>query len=152
MSHNHHPHHRFKNWMEPQLHQIRSKLEDLKTLGETLQKRVFDLNAVVTDVKLSGLIAQATILGEVVMNRPYPPVEEGHSSGQILQAAVLIPGGAGLLFWDSERYLELKDLPQGLEADAVWHFTAFEELEPGLQGLVASQLDTLIDRFAAIFE
>ncbi len=150
LNHNHHP--RFKNWMEPQLHLIRKKLDDLRTLGESAHKRVSGLNSVVLELKLSGLIQQAAILGDVVLNRAYAPIEEGHDSGQILQAAVLIPGGAGLVCWDSERYFELKETQQGLEANAMWHFTEFDELEPGLQGVVAMGLDDLINRLSAIFE
>lgn len=152
MSNNNNHHHRFKNWMEPELHLIRKKLDDLRTLGESSHKRVSDLNAVVLELELSGLVPQTAILGEVVLNRPYPPAEEGHESGEVLQAAVLIPGGAGLLFWDSERFAELQQTPQGLEADAWGRFAEFDELEPGLQGVVGMQLDDLINRFVGLFE
>jgi hypothetical protein len=136
--------------MEPQLHEIRMKLDDLRILSDNAQKRVSDLNKVALELKLSGLVPQAAILGEVVLNRPYPPAEGGRDSGQVLQVAVLIPGGAGLLIWDSERFHELRVTQEGLEANAFWQFTGFDELESGLQGIVAMHLDDLINRFATI--
>ena len=114
---------------------------------EIAEARVPRWNQLVQQFWQAGLIPQAAILGRVIETRPYAPVEGGHSSGQVVQAAMLIPGGLGVLLWDTEDFVLQSKIPDGLESHAWAHHVPFDRCVPSDQVSLAEQLPMMIGRF-----
>lgn len=93
---------------------------------------------------------QTAILGRVIETRPYAPIEGGHSSGQVVQASLLIPGGVGVLLWDTEDFVLQSKIPDGLESHAWAHHVPFDRCTPADQVALAEELPKLIGRFVRI--
>jgi hypothetical protein len=117
---------------------------------EIAEARVPRWNQLVQELWRVGLVPQTAILGRVIETRPYAPMAGGHASGQVVQAALLIPGGVGILLWDTEDFALLAREPDGLE-DAAWaHHLPFESCQPAHQVALAEQLPLLIGRFVRL--
>jgi hypothetical protein len=85
------------------------------------------------------------LLGDLVHESLYSVPIFGDGS-QLFQAAILIPGGLGLVAWDREHYLSLQG-PEGPGYhDARPRFTSFDDLGPALKGLLLNQVEPLLDR------
>ncbi len=117
---------------------------------EIAEARVTGWNQLVRDLWRSGLLPQSAILGRVIETRPYAPMAGGHASGQVVQASLLIPGGVGVLLWDTEDFVLLANVPDGLESDAWAHHIPFESCQPAHQVALAEQLSLLIGRFVRL--
>jgi hypothetical protein len=61
----------------------------------------------------------------------------------VVQAALCLPGGLGVVLWDSEEYTHLSEIPQGLEAEARMGFQAFK-CEPAIKALLLPHLEALL--------
>jgi hypothetical protein len=64
----------------------------------------------------------------------------------VIQAALLVPDGIGVVLWDSEQYAALRDLPEGREADEKVLFQPFAECEPAVKGLLLPEIESLLER------
>lgn len=82
---------------------LRLRVLRLSHQSEIAEARVPRWNQLVQEIWRAGLMSQTAILGRVIETRPYAPAEGGHSSGQVFQAALLIPGGVGVLLWNTAR-------------------------------------------------
>jgi len=130
---------------EPRLDRIRKRLEVLRCFAHAAQKRILFVNTVVAEALEVGLLPQTALLGSIVETRPYAPTPGGSDSGRVYQAALLVPGGCGLVRWDSEELSELKDVPEALEAQSFDHFIPFDDLDQAQQALLGCEVDRLID-------
>jgi len=83
-----------------------------------------------------GLLNEATLLGEVLLDRNYgfPPLE--HESGQVVQAAFFVPGGLGVVVWDSEEYQAAAANPSSGSCDPRLRFRPYEQCGLGLKALL----------------
>lgn len=93
---------------------------------EIAEARVPRWNQLVQQFWQAGLIPQAAILGRVIETRPYAPIEGGHSSGQVVQASMLIPGGVAVLLWDTEDFVLQSEIPDEPESHAWAHHVPFD--------------------------
>ncbi len=57
-----------------------------------------------------------------------------------------MPGGLGVILWDTEEYAELGRVPEGPESEARLHLQPFEKCEPALKALLLPQIEPLIQR------
>ena len=94
------------------------------------EARAAGLNNLINDIRQFGLGTRTSLLGPVIQNRDYAPQPGGHDSGQVIQSALLVPRGLGVVVWDSEFYLSLVDVPDGLEAAAAMYHIPFEQCCP----------------------
>jgi len=97
----------------------------------------------------AGMMSRTVLLAQIVSERNYAG---GNSSGQIFQSALFVPGGIGLLIWDTVEFCTLEKLIEGLESAAERVFVPFETCEDGLQGLLATQYSTLVEQFLDAYE
>lgn len=126
---------------------LRLRVLRLRHLLEIAEARVPRWNRLVQEFWRAGLVSQTAILGRVIETRSYAPIEGGHSSGQIVQAALLIPGGVGVLLWDTEDFVLHSQIPDGLESHAWAHHVPFDRSEPAHQVALADELPLLIGCF-----
>ena len=110
------------------------------------EARAAGLNNLINDIWQFGLGAQTSLLGPVLQTRSYAPQPGGHDSGQVIQAALLVPRGLGVVVWDSEFYLSLVDVPEGLEAAAAMHHVPFEQCSPAWRALLCEHIAPLVER------
>ena len=111
------------------------------------EARAAGLNNLINDIWQFGLGAQTSLLGPVLQTRSYAPQPGGHDSGQVIQAALLVPRGLGVVVWDSEFYLSLADVPDGLEAAAAMHHVPFEQCSPAWRALLCEHIAPLVQKF-----
>lgn len=126
---------------------LRLRVLRLRHQLEIAEARVPRWNQLVQEVWRVGLMSQTAILGRVIETRPYAPVEGGHSSGQVVQASLLIPGGVGVLLWDTEDFAFHSKIPDGLESHAWAHHVPFDRCESAHQVALADELPILIGCF-----
>lgn len=126
---------------------LRLRVLRLRHQLEFAEARVPCWNQLVQEVWRAGLMSQTAILGRLIETRPYPPVEGGHSSGQVVQASLLIPGGVGVLLWDTEDFVLHSNISDGLESHAWAHHVPFDRCEPAHQAALADELPMLIGGF-----
>jgi len=111
------------------------------------EARAAGLNNLINDIWQFGLGGQTSLLGPVLQTRNYAPQPGGHDSGQVIQAALLVPRGLGVVVWDSEFYLSLADVPDGLEAAAAMHHVPFEQCCPAWRALLCEHIAPLVQKF-----
>jgi hypothetical protein len=126
---------------------LRLRVLRLRHQLEIAEARVPRWNQLVRELWRAGLMSQTAILGRVIETRPYAPVEGGHSSGQVVQASLLIPGGVGILLWDTEDFVLSSKTPDGLESHSWAHHVPFDRCEPAHQVELADELPMLIGGF-----
>lgn len=129
------------------LERLRLRVLRFRHQLEIAEARVPRWNQLVQEFWRAGLMPQTAILGRVIETRPYAPIEGGHSSGQVVQASLLIPGGVGVLLWDTEDFVLQSKIPDGLESHAWAHHVPFDRCTPADQVALAEQLPMLIGRF-----
>jgi hypothetical protein len=128
------------------------QLETLRQLNLTLRQqleaaeaRVPAINEQIAQLAGIGLIQDAALLGEVVYDKAYSPVPNPTDGSLVLQAAILIPGGLGLVAWDREEFLAVRDQGPGYR-DTHLRFVSFDELGSALKALLLPQVEPLLDR------
>jgi hypothetical protein len=131
-------------------------LETLRQLNLTLRQqleaaeaRVPAINEQIAQLVGIGLIQDAALLGEVVYDKAYSPIPTPTDGSLVLQAAILIPGGLGLVAWDREEFLAVRNQGPGYR-DTHLRFVPFDELGSALKALLLPQVEPLLDRLLSI--
>jgi hypothetical protein len=132
--------------LERQIERMQRRLLDTKKHRELAEARVAGINELIAELSKSGLLNRTALLGSILLRRNYAPREGGKDSCEVLQAALLVPGGLGVLLWDNEEALELQIDPEALEAAAWLHHLPFEKCEPALQALLEPHIEELVGR------
>jgi hypothetical protein len=108
--------------------------------------KVSQVNALIRQLGEDGWVHPVAFLGAVIHERYYAPRPGGSESGQLVQAALLVPQGLGVVLWDSEASAELRRLPEGPEAEASTLFRPFADCEPALRALLLPHIEPLLER------
>jgi hypothetical protein len=111
--------------------------------AELAEARAEYLKPYLDCLELSGLLNGHVILGESLLPLYTAPVEGGTDSGLYCQAAILVPGGLGVVLWSSAEHDELRQVPEGLEAQARTSFQPFGSCRPVVQQWLLPQIDGL---------
>jgi hypothetical protein len=72
------------------------------------EAKMAEVNRLLQQLAETGWVQETVILGAVIHQRYYAPLSGGHDSSQVVQAALCLPGGLGVVLWDSEDYTSLK--------------------------------------------
>jgi hypothetical protein len=97
-----------------------------------------EVNQLLGQLGKAGLVHETVVLGEVIHHRYYSPQREGHDSSQLVQAVLCLPGGIGVVLWDSEKNTELRDVSDSLESEARLGFRPVRAVRGGAQSSVTS--------------
>ncbi|HEY7157662.1 MAG TPA: hypothetical protein VH575_27145 [Gemmataceae bacterium] len=108
------------------------------------EAKMAEVNRLLEQLAQTGWLQETVILGEVIHQRYYVPSAGGHDSSQVVQAALCLPGDLGVVLWDSDDYTQLREIPQGLEAEARPAFQSFECCEPALKALLFPHVEALL--------
>ncbi len=118
---------------------LRSQLEQAETFIPELNRQIKQL----ANLQFAG---DTVILGQVVYERHYAARSGPMDSSQVLQAALLAPGGIGVVLWDQAEYLAFRSVPEPRQSDVTIRFVSFEECEPAVRGLILPQVEPLMQR------
>src|SRR5882724_9036488 len=98
---------------------INQRFEQLKRLNleirhrlELAEARVATANLLLNQLSLTQLINEQIFLGEAVLVRAYSVRYGPSASGEVIQAALAMPGGYGAVIWDSEELASLCHLQE----------------------------------------
>jgi hypothetical protein len=106
------------------------------------------VSGLILEVAEAGPVNSLSILGPIINHWAYEPRPRGWDSGPLAQAALLVPGGIGVVIWDSEEYAELRRATDGLEAEATARFVPFAACEPAVKGLLLPTIEPLLEQLA----
>jgi len=110
------------------------------------EAKMGEVNRLLGQLGETGFVHETVVLGEVIHHRYYAPLSGGNDSGQLVQAALCVPGGLGVVLWDSEEYSQWRDIPEGLEAEARPGFLPFERRDAALKALLLPQIEPLLQQ------
>jgi hypothetical protein len=82
------------------------------------EAKVRQVNGLIRQLGETGRVSDTIILGPVIHVRAYSPGSGPSDSGQIVQGALAVPDGIGIVLWDSGDYAALSDKLEALEAQA----------------------------------
>jgi hypothetical protein len=114
--------------------------------GDQAEAKIAEVNHLIDQLGVTGLLHETVLLGPVLHHRYYAPRPGGSDSSQLAQAALCVPGGFGVVLWDSEDYQELGETAECLESEALMHFCPFEECELALRALLQPHIEPLLER------
>ncbi len=130
---------------------IRTIVEQLRQLTLSLsaqldqaEARIPDINTVVTQLGGLGLLTETVILGIVIYEGHYGIRGGPHDSGLVIQAGLMLPGGFGVICWDSEEYLAFRNSPPQSDAHLLLRFIPFEACVPAIRALLLPQVHPLL--------
>jgi len=137
--------------LTPRLQELKDLNLQIHHQAEQAEARVATANPLIAQLAANGVIAEQILLGQFLLLRGYsvrfPPAD----SGQVIQAALAVPGGFGAVIWDSEELASLRDSPQ-VEFEAFWRFVPFDQCEPIVKALITSNLAPLFDQLNAVLK
>ena len=96
------------------IQQLQALIIRLRSQLNRAEAHVPTLNSVIARLTELNLIPERTLLGHIVHMRDYEPGSGIIDSGMVLQAALQIPGGLGIVVWDTEEYVRIRNTPEGL--------------------------------------
>jgi hypothetical protein len=130
--------------------QFNDYLEQLKNLNvetrralERAELQIGSANQQLALLNATGLFSDQIVLGDLLLQRNYSARFGAKSDGQIIQAALALPGGFGAIFWDSEEFAALHQAPE-LESEAFLRFTPFDELPPAIKALLVTRIEPVL--------
>src|SRR5262249_44121917 len=107
------------------------------------------LNDQIAQLARTGLLANEAIFGDVLYRRGYSD-PDASDRNLLIQAALLVPGGFGLIEWDGDEYLDIERSRTLSVAEARIRFRQFDGLEPAFKALLLSQVEYLMGRLLTI--
>jgi hypothetical protein len=120
----------------------------MRQVCEQMEGKIEAINQGLRVLEETGLTNEIVILGKIVHRSAYAPRAGGNDSGQLYQAALLVPKGIGVVIWDTEEFVQLENVPQALEAEAPLHFLAFAECKLAWKLALVAEVELLLQRLA----
>jgi hypothetical protein len=78
--------------------------------------------------------------------RDYAPSAGITDSGIVLQAALSIPDGLGIVAWDTNVYARARLTPDGLHGEGHHRFMVYASLDPAIRALLLPHAESLLTR------
>ena len=133
-------------------------LEELNLLALSLHAQLDQAEARVSSInvlinQLAGLdgATETAILGLVIYEGHYSVFTGPHESGPVLQSALLIPGGIGVVYWASEEYAAIRKNPPKHEKDLLLRFFPFDNCPSAIKSLLLPQVQPLMEQLFSRF-
>lgn len=118
---------------------------------EQAEARIPGINDLIQQLFAIELLPETALLGLVIFERHYSAQTGPQDSSQVLQAAILIPGGLGVVCWDSEDYLAFRNhLPENLQ-ELFLKFVPFDRCGSAVKALLLPQVEPLMERLMTRF-
>jgi hypothetical protein len=131
--------------------QLRQLNLSLRVQLEQAEARIPGINDLLQQLATIDLVTETALLGLVIFEGHYSVLTGPHDSGPLLQAALLIPGGLGVIHWDSEEYATFRKAPPQNETELFIKFVPFESCPSAIKALLLPQVEPLLELFFSRF-
>ncbi len=115
---------------------------------EQAEAKIPALNEQIDQLSRTGLLQGEAVLGNVMCSRGYYNQPE-NSSGLVIQAAALVPGGFGVVDWDTDDYRAVSESAGPSFSQARLRFRAFDQLEPALRAMLLPHVEPILNQLLA---
>ena len=129
------------------VHRLSGRLHVLKTFVALAQRRVAMCNDVIAEVSELGILPRTVLLGQVLCLRETHAPSNAACDARLLQAALLIPGGFGVVIWENAVHFERAQESRPQESDAWRCFIPFEQCNQPFRQFVGAQYGDLVQQF-----
>ncbi len=136
--------------LEQAMAQQKRQLRELFRDADAAKSRLAELNEWICLLAMSGVVDGQVVLGKEVLSLSYRPCEGGHDSGPCFQAALIVPEGLGVIQMDSDAFVSLRGITEGIEANAVTSFVPLMECRPVVLQWLLPQIDGLVEKMMAL--
>jgi hypothetical protein len=117
---------------------------------EQAEAKLPPITQLVNQLAKLGLIGETVLVEEAIHQRSYPPGTLWSDSCQVIQPAIAIPGGFGIVRWELEDYLEESRLPE-FTRDELWiRFEPFDRCALAYRALILPSAERLLGRLLTI--
>lgn len=135
--------------IDPELCKHWRQLLEIFRDAELAEFRAEVLKPYLDCLALAGLLEGHAVLGNALLPLYTAPVEGGADTGPYCQAALLVPGGLGVVLWSCAEHDALSGVPEGPETHARRNFVPFARCRPVVRQWLLPQIDEL---FAGLLE
>lgn len=111
---------------------------------ECAEAKVERVNLLIRELGNTGLLKRPIFLGGTYSGT-YDPAFGPHDSGQVTQAALLVPEGFGVCRWDTEEWNRLEQSQEGFEPHARICFESFESCSPAEKKFLLPFVDEMLE-------
>ncbi len=133
---------------------LHQRLEQLQQLNLVITRQcelsdaiIPEFNAVLDRLQTLRLIPETVILHGVMHQSSYNASEYRDDSAQIFEAALMMPGGFGIVIWDVEEYVTRNAPGFPLVDEARLNFLPFDRCPPALRGLLLPHIGPMLEQF-----
>lgn len=137
-------------------HNLSTQLEKLRQLNLSIRQQleaaeacIPAINEQIAQLAVVGLVRDAAFMGQIVYDKAYGAIPSETDGSLLLQAALLVPEGFGLIAWDREAFLAFREEGPGYR-DARLQFNHFDELDGALRALLLPQVAILLERLLVV--
>lgn len=136
---------------------INAYLEQLRSLNlrirhqlDLAEMKVPVANDLIAQLAAVKLLHESVFLGPPILCRAYGAQEDLDESGQVILAALLVPGGIGVVTFDTDQYASMQDIPHKTEQEAALHFLAFDNCSPAIRALLLPRIEPLLQELCQL--
>lgn len=137
-------------WLQQAMEQQKRQIRELFRDADSAKARLAELNEWICLLAMSGVVDGQVVLGKEVLSLSYRPCEGGHDSGPCLQAALIVPEGLGVIQMDSDAFVSLQSITDGIAANARSSFVPLMECRPVVLQWLLPQIDGLVERMMTV--
>lgn len=132
--------------------QLRFIHEQIATGKVAADSLIPAINSELSRMYEAGIIAPSTFLGNVVLRRCYYPGQGPQESGQLVVAALQIPGGLCACYFDSDEFAQLSRDESNLANVASTKTIPYSDLDAHAKACLLNQVEPLIAAFMATID
>jgi len=136
---------------DPIIQQLRQLNLSLRIQLEQAEARIPDINELIEQLAAIELISETALLGLVIYEKHYSALSGPHDSSQVIQSALMIPGGIGVVCWDTEEYLAFRDNPPEDLSELYIKYVPFDSCASAVKALLLPQVEPLMELFMKRF-
>ena len=137
-------------------HNLSSQIEKLRHLNLSIRQQleaaeacIPEINEQIAQLSVVGLISDAAFMGPIVYDKVYGAIPSETDGSLLLQTALLVPEGLGIIAWDREAFLAFRGEGPGYR-EARLQFNRFDQLEGALRALLLPHAAMLLERLLVV--
>lgn len=117
----------------------------LQYVSECSEAELEGVNAQIRRLFENGLLERKILLGPIVFSRSNG-VYGCRESGEVIQAALEVPGGFGAIHWDSDMLASVQNDREEHERQAYGSVVPFEDCPVAIRALVSQHAEELLQK------
>jgi len=127
------------------IEQLRLLDLSLRSQLELAEARVQSINEVIVHLAEAQVVSETAIVGLIIYEGLNNVLTESINSGQVVQAALTVPYGFGVINWSSEEFASFRKTPTPDAAGLIQLFVPFDRCPTGIKALLLPHVQPLLD-------